>query len=210
MFTQKSIKIFHSVQEIRPFSLFQNLALGKASTDDKCHFVIVSLFQNLFMHNFIKIFKKFQEIGPVSLFFRIWTSATPRPIPNDIWQSLGLHLVNINMYAKFHHNSPLSSAIFTFSEFEPRQNLDLSQISFDNLSGYILSISMCMQHFITVFFTVLEIGPFSLFIYRSQDWLQSETLIYLKKKKWFSLLIFTYSEIDFPTSLAICLTGSSP
>ena len=47
MFTQKSIKIFHSVQEIRPFSLFQNLALGEALTDDKCHFAIVSLFQNL-------------------------------------------------------------------------------------------------------------------------------------------------------------------
>ena len=153
----------------------------------------------MFMHNFIKIFKKFQEIGPVSLFFRIWTSAAPRPIPNDILQSLGLHLVNINVYAKFHHNSPLSSAIFTFSEFgarhsldrcldhvnsngyakfyqnipnrasftffriEPRQNLDLSQISFDNLIGYILSMSMCMQNFITIFFTVLQIGPFSLF-----------------------------------------------
>ena len=50
-----------------------------------------------------------------------------------------------------------------FSEFEPRQNLDLSQITFDNLIGYILSISMCMQNFITIFFTVLEIGPFSLF-----------------------------------------------
>ena len=41
---QKPIKIFHSVQEIRPFSLFQNLELGKASTDDKYHFEIVSLF----------------------------------------------------------------------------------------------------------------------------------------------------------------------
>ena len=59
-----------------------------------------------------------------------------------------------------------------FSEFEPRQNLDLSQISFDNLMGYILSIyligyilsiSMCMQKFIIIFFTVLEIGSFSLF-----------------------------------------------
>ena len=28
----------YSVQEIWPFSLFQNLELGKASTDDKCHF----------------------------------------------------------------------------------------------------------------------------------------------------------------------------
>ena len=57
-------------------------------------------------------------------------------------------------YGQFH---------FFFSECESRQNFDLSQISFDNLIGYILSISMCMQNFITPFFTVLEIGPFSLF-----------------------------------------------
>ena len=31
MFTQKSIKIFDSVQEIRQFSLFQNLAFSKDS-----------------------------------------------------------------------------------------------------------------------------------------------------------------------------------
>ena len=37
------VKIFYSFQEIRPFSLFQNLALGKASTDYKCQFAIVSL-----------------------------------------------------------------------------------------------------------------------------------------------------------------------
>ena len=93
MFMQKSIKIFHSVQEIRPFSLFQNLALGKALTDDKCRFAIVSL----------------------------------------------------------------------FSEFEPRQKLNQSQVSFDNLMVYILSISMCMQNFITIFHSVQDIGPFSLF-----------------------------------------------
>ena len=93
MFTQKSIKIFHSVQEIRPCSLFQNLALGEASTDDKCYFAIVSL----------------------------------------------------------------------FSEFEPRQKLNQFQVSFDNLVGYILSISMCMQNFITIFHSVQEIAPLSLF-----------------------------------------------
>ena len=93
MFTQKSIKIFHSVQEIRPFSLFQNLALGKASTDDKCHFAIVS----------------------------------------------------------------------RFSEFEPRQKLNQSQMSFDKIMGYILSISMCMENFITIFHSVQEIAPLSLF-----------------------------------------------
>ena len=65
----------------------------------------------------------------------------------------------IKIYQKVQGIGPVS----LFSEFVPRQNLDLSQISFDNLIGYILSISMCMQNFITIFFTVLQIGPFSLF-----------------------------------------------
>ena len=65
----------------------------------------------------------------------------------------------IKIYQKVQGTRPVS----LFSESEPRQNLDLSQISFDNLIGYILSISMCMQNFITMFFTVLEIGSFSLF-----------------------------------------------
>ena len=40
MCLQIFITTFHSVQEIGPFSLFQNLELGKASTDEKCHFAI--------------------------------------------------------------------------------------------------------------------------------------------------------------------------
>ena len=65
----------------------------------------------------------------------------------------------IKIYQKVQGIGPVS----LFSEFEPRQNLDLSQISFDNLIGYILSISMCMQNFMTIFFIVLKIRPFSLF-----------------------------------------------
>ena len=65
----------------------------------------------------------------------------------------------IKIYQKVQGMGPF----LLFSEFEPRQNLDLSQISFDNLIGYILSISMCMQNFSIIFFIVLEIGPFSLF-----------------------------------------------
>ena len=65
----------------------------------------------------------------------------------------------IKIYQKVQRTGPIS----LLSEFEPRQNLDLSQISFDNLIGYILSISMCMQNFTTIFFTVLDIWPFSLF-----------------------------------------------
>ena len=80
MFTQKFIKIFYSVKEIGPFSLFQNLELGKTSTDKKI----------------------------------------------DISQSIGLDLVNSNIYAEVYQNIPLSSrdkAIFTFSEFGARQSL---------------------------------------------------------------------------------------
>ena len=45
---------------------------------------------------------------------------------NDISQSLGLDLDNINVYAEVYQNIPLSSsdkAIFTFSEFGARQSL---------------------------------------------------------------------------------------
>ena len=78
------------------------------------------------MHNFIKIFKNFQEIGQFHC-FGIWRSAKPRPIKNISSQSLGLDLVNINVYAKVYENIPLSSrdrTIFTFSEFGARQSLD--------------------------------------------------------------------------------------
>ena len=80
MCMQNFITIFHSVQEIGPFSFFQNLELGKASTDE-----------------------------------------------NVISQSLGLDLVNINVYAKVYQSIPLSSrdrAIFTFSDFGARQSLN--------------------------------------------------------------------------------------
>ena len=73
MCKQNFITIFFTVQEIGPFLLFQNLELGKSSTDKKCQFT-----------------------------------------------TLGLVLVNINVYAKVYQNIPLNSrdrAIFTFSEF---------------------------------------------------------------------------------------------
>ena len=119
MYMQNFITIFYPVQEIGSFSLFRNVKLGKASTDE-----------------------------------------------NVISQYLGLDLVNINVYAKVYQNIPLSSrdgAILIYSEVKPRQNLDQSQMSFDNLMGYIMSISMYMQNFIIIFYPVQEIGPFSLF-----------------------------------------------
>ena len=105
MFTQKSINIFHSVQEIRPFSLFQNLALGKASTDDKCQFAIVSLFSefeprqklNQSQMSFDNLMGYILSISICMQNF----SAKPRPMKKVISQSLGLDLVNINVYEQF-------------------------------------------------------------------------------------------------------------
>ena len=60
-------------------------------------------------------------------FFRIWSSAKPRRMKNDISQSLGLDLDNTNVYTEVYQNIPLSSrdkAIFPFSEFGARQSLD--------------------------------------------------------------------------------------
>ena len=48
----------------------------------------------------------------------------------------------IKTYQKVQEIGPVS----LLSEFEPRQNLDQSQMSFDNLIGYILSISKVYQN----------------------------------------------------------------
>ena len=81
----------------------------------------------------------------------------------SFWLSHVLHHININVYAKFHHNIPLSSrdrTIFTFSEFEPLQCLGQSQMTVDNLLGYMLSISLRLQNFIKIFQTVWVIDIF--------------------------------------------------
>ena len=120
----------------------------------------------------INVSAKFYQNIPNSLrvkfhfFFRIWTWAKPRPIPNVIWLSRRLHHVSINVYAKFHHNIPLSlrdRAIFTFSEFGACQSLDRRKMSFHNLLGWILLISMFTQKFVKVFHSFQEIGLFHFF-----------------------------------------------
>ena len=77
------------------------------------------------MQNVISIFHSVQEIGRFN-FFRIWSSAKPRPLKNVISQSLGLDLVNINVYAKVYQNIPLSQETGLCSLF---QNLNLGNAS---------------------------------------------------------------------------------
>ena len=141
------------------FHCFQNLNLDKTSTNPKCHLTIswaTSCQYQCVCKISSQYSTQFKRQGHFH-FFRIWSSAKPRPMKNVISQSLGLDLVNINVYAKVYQNIPLTSrdrAIFTFSEFDPRQRLGQSQMIFDNLLGYILSISMRMQNFIKIFQTV--------------------------------------------------------
>ena len=126
---QTFIKIYQKVQGIRPLSLSsefeprQNLDLSQISFDNLIGYILSI---SMCMQNFITIFFTVLEIGHFH-FFRIWSSAKPRPIKNVSPQSLGLDLVNINVYAKVYQNIPLSSrdrAIFTFSELGTRQSLD--------------------------------------------------------------------------------------
>ena len=176
MFTQKFIKIFHSVQEIEHFHFFriwrltkprpminvilqflgldlfniklsakfyqnipnglrvnfhfQNLNLGKTSTNPKCHLTI-SWATSCQCTN---VYATFHHNIPLSsrdraifTFLEFGARQKPRPMKIDISQTLGLDLDNINVYAEFYQNIPLSSrdkAIFTFSEFGARQSLD--------------------------------------------------------------------------------------
>ena len=82
--------------------------------------------KSMCMQNFVNIFHTVQELGPVSLFFRSFTSEELRPMVNGIWQSPGLYLVNINVYAKFHKKIPLRSRNRKVLLF---QNLDLGKAS---------------------------------------------------------------------------------
>ena len=101
MCMQNFITIFTSVQEIGPFSLFQNLELGKVSTDEKCHFAV----------SWAR--------------FRLWSSAKPRPMINVILLILELDLVNINVSANFFQN--ISNGLIV--KFYCFQNLNLGKTS---------------------------------------------------------------------------------
>ena len=140
MFTHKFIKIFHSVQEIELFSLFQSLALGKP----RPMINVILQFLGLDLFN-IKLSAKFYQNIPNGLrvnfhfFFQNLnlgkTSTNPKCHLTISWATSCQYT---NVYAKFHHNIPLSSkdrTIFTFSVFGARQNLDRRKLTFHSLLG---------------------------------------------------------------------------
>ena len=99
MCMQIFITIFHSVHEIAPCSHFQNLDLGKTSTNEKCHFAISwarSCQYQCLRNSLSKYSTQFKRYGHFH-FFRIWRSAKHRPMVTVIFQFLELNLVNINV-----------------------------------------------------------------------------------------------------------------
>ena len=114
---QNFIKIYQKVQEIGPVSLF--LEFEPRQNFDHLSFdnlvgYILSI--SMCMQNFITIFFTVQEIGPFSLFpnFELGKASIDNKCQ---FATLGLDLVNINVYAKVYQNIPLSSrdrAIFIF------------------------------------------------------------------------------------------------
>ena len=103
------------------FHCFQNLNLGKNSTNPKCHLTIswaTSCQYQCVCKLSSQYSTQFKRLGHFH-FYRIWSSAKPRPKKNVISQSLGLDLVNINVYAKVYQNIPLSSRdrLFHFFRF---------------------------------------------------------------------------------------------
>ena len=109
------------------FHCFQNLNLGKTSTNPKCHLTIswaTSCQYQCVCKISSQYSTQFKEIAPLS-FFRIWSSAKHRPMKNVILQFLELDLVNINVSAKFYQNIPNGFRV----KFYCFQNLKLGKTS---------------------------------------------------------------------------------
>ena len=94
-----------------------NLNLGKTSTNPKCHLTISWTTSC----QYTNVYAKFHYTIPLSSrdkaifhFFKIWSSAKPRPMKNDFSQSLGLDLDNINVSAK---TRPIINVILQKSHF---------------------------------------------------------------------------------------------
>ena len=155
------ITIFHSVQEIAPSSLFQNLKLGKASANEKCHFAIswARSCQYQCLRNSLSKYSTQFEMGPLSLF-----SEFGARMINVILQFLELDLVNINVSAKFYQNIPNGLRV----KFHCFQNLNLGKTSTN--PKFHLTISwatscqyQCICKISSQYSTQFKIGLFSLF-----------------------------------------------
>ena len=140
MCMQNFITIFFTVLQIGPFSLFQNLKFGKASTEKN----VISQSLGLDLVR-INVYAKVYQNIPLSsrdraifTFFRIWHSAKPRPMINVILQFLGLDLFNI----KFYQNIPNGLRV----KFHCFQNLNLGKTSTNPKCHFSISWATSCQY----------------------------------------------------------------
>ena len=126
MCMQNFITIFHSVQEIAPLSLLQNLELGKASTNEKCH-IAISWARSCHINFYATVYPNI----PLSLrdraIFTFSEFGARQSLDKCHIAISWARSCHINFYATVYPNIPLSlrdRAIFTFSEFGARQSLD--------------------------------------------------------------------------------------
>ena len=122
-------------------TFFQNLELGKASTNEKCHFAISWASSCSFTQQFIKIPLSLRD-SAVFTFFRIWRSAKPRPMIHVILQFLELDLVNINVSAKFYQNIPNGLRV----KFHFFQSLNLGKTSTNPKCHLTIAWAISCQH----------------------------------------------------------------
>ena len=83
---------------------------------------------------------------------------------NVFSQSLGLGLVNINVYAKVYHNIPLSSrdwAIFFFRKWSWAKPRQMKNVISQSLGLNLVNINVYAKVYQNI--PLQEIGPFSLF-----------------------------------------------
>ena len=90
---QNFIKIFQIVQDIGSITLFQNLFLGKASTNAKCHLVYLGIELRVNINVYVKIYQGIPQ-GTTDR-----ASFTFQDL--DLGHASTIDLVNITLYAKF-------------------------------------------------------------------------------------------------------------
>ena len=145
MCMQNFIPIFHSVQEIGPFSLFQNLELGKTSTNEKCHFAISwarSCQYQCLRKKFIKIFHSVQEIGLFSLFQNLNLGnapANPKWHLTISWGTSYQYQCVCKILSKYSKRFRVIDIFRHFSRTDRRQNRH--KLSGDNIKCLIIGYS---------------------------------------------------------------------
>ena len=82
---------------------------------------------------------------PSSAIFRIWSSAKPRPMLNVISQSLGLELVNINVYATVYQSLKTINVILQFHELD-LVNINVSAKFYQNIPNVLRVKFHCFQN----------------------------------------------------------------